>query len=121
MKKMVTGPMQITPYRPWSEERKAAARARHGVRKGLQGKPVHYAITRLKDEIRKYGQEPVDHSLHGKQTKIDAWAYAVDAELARMGVSIRNYTQFQLHEAIHGAMVRHGMYPETSPLAQSDS
>jgi hypothetical protein len=28
MRKICTGPMQFTPYRPWSEERKAAARAR---------------------------------------------------------------------------------------------
>jgi hypothetical protein len=35
MQKICTGPMQFAPYRPWSEERKAAARARIAARSGM--------------------------------------------------------------------------------------
>lgn len=35
MKSVCTGPMQFTPYRPWSQERRDAARARELARLGL--------------------------------------------------------------------------------------
>lgn len=41
MKKMCTGPMQFAPYRPWSEERKAAARAREIARRALTAAPLN--------------------------------------------------------------------------------
>jgi hypothetical protein len=40
LRKVCTGPMQFTPYRPWTQERKDAARARALARIALTARPL---------------------------------------------------------------------------------
>lgn len=66
MRKIFTGNGEVTPYRPWTKERRAAAYAQR--------------------VIRAHGKVPKNYAILGNP-KAEAWMLLMDAEVAQTGLS----------------------------------